>query len=163
MKRLALAVSLALAVAGGAEAQDRLRWQDVVGIIQAGNLVGSGAGQVQGGGQPWTTTAGFAEADLRHGIVKFNVRGLVLAGGNGIGTPGSIAEVKGTLVCDTDGSAGGGDSVLVDTPLVPLSAQGAAVFHGEVALPPACLNEPDVAFLIRIAAGRWIANGAVRR
>jgi hypothetical protein len=28
-------------------------------------------------------------------------------------------------------------------------------------LPAACF-EPDVAFLIRIAAGRWIANGAVR-
>lgn len=30
-------------------------------------------------------------------------------------------------------------------------------------LPDACINEPDIAFLIRISADRWIANGAVRR
>ncbi len=139
-------------------------WDDIIGIIQAGNLVGSGTGQVAGGGQPWSTKQGFAKVNLRKGMVKFLVQGLVLAGGNGIGTAGAIDQVKGTLVCDTDGSAGGGNSVLVDTELVPLSDQGDAEFVGDVGpLPEACLNEPDIAFLIRIEAGRWIANGAVRK
>ncbi len=76
--------------------------------------------------------------------------------------------MKGTLVCDVNGSAGG-NSVLVDTPPVPLSAQGDAQFNGNVVgpLPAVCSSEPDIAFLIRIQvlgafAGRWIAAGAVR-
>lgn len=148
-------------IAGASE--QKVKWDDVIGIIQAGNLVGSGTGQVTGGGQPWSTLRGKAEVDLDNGHVKFSVEGLVLAGGNGIGAPGAITQVKGTLVCDTNGSAGGGNSTLVDTPLVPLSAQGDASFNDDLGpLPAACLTEPDIAFLVRIGAGRWIANGAVR-
>ena len=37
-------------------------------------------------------------------------------------------------------------------------------FNGNVgALPPVCMSEPDIAFLIRTASGRWIANGTVLR
>jgi len=147
-----------------AHADASLHWQEIVGIVQAGNVVGVGTGQVAGGGQPWTTSGGSAVADLRNGRIKFDVRGLVFAGGNSIGTPGPVTAVKGTLVCDTDGSAGGGNSVLVDTPLVELDAQGDAQFNGDIGvIPPACSSEPDVAFLIRLGAGRWIANGAVLR
>ena len=76
---------------------------------------------------------------------------------------GHIAQVKGTLVCDTDGSASGGNSPFVDTPLVDLDDEGNARFHGPVSIPAACATEPDVAFLIRTASGRWIANGTVLR
>lgn len=147
-----------------ADSDNTAHWATVIGIIQAGNAVGSGTGQVLGGGQPWSTLGGNATVNLRNGRVDFEVRGLVLAGGNSIGTPGAITEVKGTLVCDTNGSAGGGNSVLVDTPLVPLDEEGDARFHGSVgALPDVCTSETDIAFLVRIGAGRWIANGAVLR
>jgi hypothetical protein len=140
------------------------RWLSVIGIAQAGNVVGSGTGAIAGGGIPWSTLDGHAQVDLERGEINFDVRGLVLAGGNSIGTPGTILQVKGTLVCDTDGSASGGNSVLVDTPLVDLDDQGNARFNGSVgALPSACWSEPDIAFLIRVGAGRWIANGAVLR
>jgi hypothetical protein len=67
-------------------------------------------------------------------------------------------------VRDTDGSASGGNSVLVDTAVVELDDQGNARFAGNVgALPSACTNEPDMAFAIRVAAGRWIANATVLR
>jgi hypothetical protein len=138
-----------------------VKWDDVIGIVQAGNLVGSGTGRITGGGQPWTTQSGKAQVDLRTGRLKFNVRGLVLAGGNSIGTPDGVTMVKGTLVCDTNGSAGGGNSVLVDTELVPLSPQGDADFSGDVALASVCQSEPDIAFVIR-AGSAWIANGSVR-
>ncbi len=139
-------------------------WDDINGIIQATNLVGLGTGQVTGGAQPWSTKNGSAEVNLETRMVQFIVHGLVFAGGNFIGTPGPIQQVKGTLVCDTNGSAGGGNSVLVDTDLVPLDEQGNAHFVGEVgSLPAACLTEPDIAFLIRTAGGAWIANGAVRK
>lgn len=166
-----LAVTMAAAVAAMAsstgvvaDSGDTARWSTVIGIMQAGNLVGSGTGQVAGGGQPWSTLGGHATIDLRSGRVDFDVRGLVLAGGNGIGTPAAITQVKGTLVCDTNGSAGGGNSVLVDTPLVALDESGDARFNGNVGpLPAVCAAESDIAFLVRIAAGRWIANGAVLR
>jgi hypothetical protein len=158
----AAGVSL-LAAAAPAIADDVAHWQTVVGLIQPGNLVGSGTGGVLGGGQPWTTAGGEAGVNLINGNVGFRVRGLVFAGGNAVGTTGPISMVKGTLVCDTDGSAGGGNSTLVDTPLVPLSATGDAQFSGNLGpLPPACA-EPDIVFVIRISAGRWIANGAVLR
>ncbi|MEP6656546.1 MAG: hypothetical protein ABJC33_04880 [Betaproteobacteria bacterium] len=143
---------------------DTLRWQSVIGIAQANNVVGSGTGAVTGGGIPWSTLDGRVKVDLDKGEINFDVRGLVLAGGNSIGTPGPVLQVKGTLVCDTDGSASGGNSVLVDTPLVDLGDQGDARFNGHVgSLPAVCTSESDTAFLIRVGAGRWIANGTVLR
>jgi hypothetical protein len=101
--------------------------------------------------------------DLSDGDLRFEVEGLVLAGGNSVGTRGTNAQVRGTLVCDTNGSAGGGNSVLVDTPLVTLSAQGEVEFSGNVgSLPAVCTTEPDIAFLIRSAGGNWFAAGIVR-
>ena len=161
-----VAAALLCPVQANADVGDTLQWQTIVGIIQAGNLVGSGTGQVKGGGQPWSTSGGHAMVDLRTGQVNFEVRGLVFAGGNTIGTPLPITQVKGTLVCDTNGSAGGGNSVLVDTPAVVLDAEGDARFSGNVAggLPLVCISEPDIAFLIRVPGlNAWIGNGAVQR
>jgi hypothetical protein len=160
-------VALGAAVVGqgaSANSDDVARWQSVSGIAQANNVVGSGTGAVTGGGVPWATLDGRANVNLNKGEVSFNVRGLVLAGGNAIGTPGTVLQVKGTLVCDTDGSASAGNSVLVDTPLVDLDEEGNARFSGRLgALPVVCVSEPDIAFLIRVGAGRWIANGSVLR
>ena len=75
---------------------------------------------------------------------------------------GLVTVVKGTLVCDTNGSLTG-SSALIDTSLVTLDEQGDAHFNGVVgAFPPEC-SEPDIAFLVRTAGGAWIAFGAVRR
>lgn len=135
------------------DGHDSLRWREIIGIIQAGNVVGG----ITGGGQPWSTLGGHASVNLDSGRIVFRVDGLVLAGGNAIGTPDAITQVKGTLVCDP----GGSDQAVVDTPLVALSALGEAEFDGVVSLPAVCSTAADVAFLIRISAGRWIANGAV--
>jgi hypothetical protein len=54
--------------------------------------------------------------------------------------------------------------VLVNTPLVGLDERGNARFNGNIgALPSVCISDPDVAFLIRVGSGRWIANGTVKR
>jgi hypothetical protein len=146
-----------------ASSEDLVRWQSVIGIIQGNNIVGTGAGAVMGAPGPWSTLGGHASANLQNGKVDFNVRGLVLAAGNSIGTPGTITQVRGTLVCDTDGSASG-TSITVDTPLVDLDEEGDAHFDGFVpAVPAVCLSEPDIAFLIRTGSGRWLANGTVLR
>lgn len=154
---------LALSSNGMAIPDQVIRWEMIVGVIQPNNVVGSGTGAVTGGGQPWVVTDGRASVDLATGDVRFDLEGLVLAGGNSIGTRGTIAQVRGTLVCDTNGSAGGGNSVLVNTPLVDLSLQGDANFSGNVGpLPAVCLSEPDIAFLVRNSGGAWLAAGVVR-
>jgi hypothetical protein len=140
-----------------------IRWQSVVGIIQAGNVVGTGSGAVTGAPGPWSAQGGHVTVDFARGKLEFTVRGLVFAGGNAIGNTGAVDQVKGTLVCDTNGSASGGNSVVIDTPLVGLDDEGDAHFEGNIALPAVCASEPDIAFLVRVGSGRWIGNGAVLR
>ena len=156
---------LALGIAPVAHAQEPYvaRWHTVIGIIQGSNVVGSGTGAVTGAPGPWSAQSGHVAVDFARGKIAFDVHGLVLAAGNSIGTPGAVDQVKGTLVCDTNGSASGGNSVLVDTPAVELDDDGDARFNGDVSIPPVCAAEADIAFLIRTTSGRWIGNGAVLR
>jgi hypothetical protein len=155
MKRLYAAAFGALLTTGFATAShadsDAVNWKRIIGIIQAGNMVFD----ITGGGQPWSTLGGEALVNLRTGHTEFDVRGLVLAGGNTIGTPDGINQVKGTIAC------GAGAVNQSDTPLIPLSAQGEAEFEGNISVPASC-TESNIVFLIRIAANRWIANGTVR-
>jgi len=160
-------LALGLATIGpnaSADSGNDLRWKSVIGIMQANSVVGTGTGAVNGAPGPWSALGGSVNVDLDRAKFAFDVHGLVLAAGNFIGTPGTIVQVKGTLVCDTDGSASGGNSVLVDTPLVVLDDDGDARFHGTLGpLPAVCTTEPDVAFLVRTSSGRWIGNGTVLR
>ena len=101
--------------------------------------------------------------NLTTGAIRFDVDGLVLAAGNSIGTPDGVTSVKGTLVCDTTGVLNSGNSTLVDTPLVTLSAQGNANFRDSLGtLPSACTTQPNIAFLVRTGGGAWLASGMVR-
>jgi hypothetical protein len=156
---------------GIAKAQE-VAWQRIVGLQVAGDLVGAGTGTVTGA-VPWTTTSGNAEVDVNSGNVRFQVEGLVLAVGSAgaltglpIGTTAGVTEVKGTLVCGANGSAGG-NSTLIDTPSVSLNALGNASFAGNVGpLPALCDTVSNDAFLIRIVeptafADAWIAFGAI--
>jgi hypothetical protein len=165
--RILLGATVALLTASTALAMPHqdVRWRAFVGNIRTGatGAVGSGTGAVDAAGAPWVATGGNARVNLATGELQFRIRGLVLADTIFVGTPGPVPEVVGTLVCDTDGSAGGGNSVLVSTPAVPLSAQGDARFNGSLgALPPACVNEPDIAFLVRSVGGVYFAAGIVR-
>jgi len=147
-----------------ADQSDVARWQSVIGIIQGGNVVGSGTGAFTGAPGPWSAQGGHATVDLTHGKIEFSVRGLVFAAGNSIGNTGTVTQVRGTLVCDTDGSASAGkNSIFVETPLVDLDDEGDAHFSGNVTMPAVCATEPDIAFLVRLASGKWVANGTVLR
>ena len=161
------ALALGAAVFGvnaSADPGDNLRWQSVIGIIQGGNVVGTGTGAITGAPGPWSARGGQVKVDPDTGRIDFSVDGLVFAAGNTIGTTGTVAQVRGTLVCDANGSATGGNSIIVDTPLVDLSEEGDAQFHGTVAsIPAVCVTEPDVAFLIRLGSGKWIGNATVLR
>jgi hypothetical protein len=182
-KRYASAVASPLALlafmainANSAPAQE-LRWETVMGVKQTGDQVGVGTGAVFGGA-PWETTGGSVHVNLANGKVRFYVKGLILSVGSvpslgvlgvPIGTPGPVTRVKGTLVCDVDGTANGGNSIDFDTPATTLDTKGEAYFSGRFvkSLDSVCSSENDNAFLIRIVepaafANAWIAFGAVR-
>ena len=157
MKKLitaALGAVLLAAIASPSQAQNIVVWRTIIGIEQASNMVGG----ITGGGQPWSTHERAVLVELDSGFVEFEVRGLVLAGGNTIGTPGAVTQVKGTLVC----GPGSASPTVIDTPLVPLSPQGNAEFSGSFSSSTAGCSPTDVAFLIRVGAGAWIGNGSVR-
>ncbi len=95
-----------------------VKWEEIVGIISPGTVVGG----LQGVGVPWFVKNGKAHVDLGSGAVRFSVKGLVLAGQPpitigvaAIGTPGFVTQVKGTLVCDATATT----STFVDTNAVP--------------------------------------------
>jgi hypothetical protein len=153
----------ATVLSAGAET---VRWRTILGASPTAlneattppTPVQNTVGNIPPGGLPWSTLRGRAKVDLATGQVDFEVEGLVLAGGGAIGTPDTITQVKGTVVCVI-----GATTVALDTVLVPLSAQGNAEFSGSVGLIPSTCTASNVAFLIRRDIGRWIAHGAVRR
>jgi hypothetical protein len=161
----AVAGALFASAVASPAAAETVRWRIILGVspisLNAATTpptpVQNVVGNIPPGGQPWSTLGGRAKVDLAAGRVEFEVEGLVLAGGNSIGTPGAVNQVKGTLICGA-----GTTNVTIDTVLVPLSAKGDAEFSGSVGPIPSTCTSSNVAFLIRIAAGRWIANGAVR-
>jgi hypothetical protein len=163
MTTSAVGALLLVAIASRSQADDSglVLWKKIIGIEQAGNMVGNSPNVVTGGGQPWSALDGYAVVNLSAGTVSFEVRGLVLAGGNSIGTPDGVANVLGTLVC---GLMSGETTAVIDTTAVPLSAQGnAELYGGSFSSSTSSCTATDVAFLISNAAnGAWIANGSVR-
>jgi hypothetical protein len=137
-------------------------WETIVGTFFIGATPGASAntvGGIVGGGEPWSTLGGRAYVDLSNNIVDFHVKGLVLAGGNSIGTPGMVTQVMGMLVCSPASSP----STFVTSP-VTLSGQGNAEFHGSFTSSPTGCSATNVAFLITTTASppHWLANGAVQ-
>ena len=146
-------LQIVFCVAGRAASISTVHWAQIVGIIQAKNVVG----KLTGGGEPWSTYAGHADVDLATSQVAFDVRGLVLAGGSSIGRTGPVTSVLGTLVCNPGTST----EKDINTPAVTLDAQGNASFVGMFSKSTAACKATSVAFLITVApAGTtWIANG----
>jgi len=139
-----------------------VQWESIIGIVAPGNAVAGIAG-ITGTGVPWSTLGGQVRVDLTTATAAFEVRGLVQAGGNAIGTPGTVTQIAGTLICNP----GGTNQVVVSTPPVTLDAQGNASFNGSFsgsASTDTCVPT-SVAFLITVpnngAVGNWIANGTV--
>src|SRR5687768_4738094 len=115
-------IAIALAALGfsvAAAAQDRLvRFEGGIGVIPA--RVGGAANTVRGvnpGGQVWVITR--LSVDVRtDGRISVDGRGLLLGGGDNIGTNGA-QSVRARLFCGGDGN---GEAF--DSDLVPLEADG---------------------------------------
>jgi hypothetical protein len=153
MKKVCL-LSLTLCAAAFGQADTVVRWRGIEGVITAPG-VDNPVGQVHSGGLPWTTRSGSARINLTTGGGSFDVEGLVLNGGTASGTPGGVASVVGTLVCNA-GSPAGTVETAIDTPAAALNSAGDAELTFRINVPPVC-NNP--LFLIRVPSGRWIATG----
>jgi len=144
-----------------AAAEDSLaRFDGGIGVIPVSSGVGQGATAevvnrnivrgVQPPGQIWVI------ADLRadvktDGRIQVDGRGLLLGGGNSIGTNAN-QTVRATLLCANDGN------VLHDTDLVPLEANGDFRIKDSLSPPPPNPCTSPV-LLIRNPGGAWFAAG----
>jgi len=152
MKKVCL-LSLSLCAAAFAQTDTVVRWRGIEGVITAPG-VDNPVSQIHSGAGPWTTKNGNARINLDTGEGSFEVEGLVMNGGTATGTPGGVASVVGTLVCNPGGTTG--TETVIDTPATNLSTDGDAELSFKIIVPPAC-NNPR--FLIRVPSGKWIATG----
>jgi hypothetical protein len=165
MKLTVIAAALSLA-AFSANADDHLvRFDGGIGV----DPVSSGQGTattatvvnrnivrgVQPPGQLWVISS--LKADVRvDGSIRVDGRGLLLAGGNTIGTNAN-QSVRATLICDNVATP-----QLFDSQLVPLEPNGD--FRIDDVLTPAVPAEcASPVLLIRNPAGAWFAAGIVRQ
>ena len=142
-------LSLAILVPLAASAADPLvRFEDGIGVqpLRAGALPNVVHG-VNPGGQPWVISRLSADV-YTDGQIRVDGRGLLLAGGNNIGTAGG-QSVRARLIC-----AG----VPHNSDLVPLDVRGDFSISGFlIPTPPAPCNNPVL--LIVSGGGNWFAAG----
>lgn len=118
------------------------------------NVVRNDVRGVPPGGQPWVIAGLSADVKL-DGRISVQGRGLLLAGGNGIGTTGG-QTVRAVLFCGAPATA-----TAHSTDLVPLEPNGD--FRIEDVLEPVPLAPcPNAVLLIVNAGGRWFAAGIPR-
>lgn len=153
MRKCMIAVALAaLGFALPAAAQDRLvRFEGGIGVIPA--RVGGVANIVRGvnpGGQVWVISR--LSVDVRtDGRISVDGRGLLLGGGDNIGTNGG-QSVRARLFC------GAGNGVAFDSDLVPLEADGDFRIESPLSgMLPAVCERPVL--LIVSGGGNWFAAG----
>ena len=152
------AMVLALLVASSAMAQDIIaRFNGGIGVIPVSSAgpppVANVVQGIQPPGQPWVIRALSAEVKS-NGRIHVEGRGLLLAGGNGIGTNGG-QKVFATLICGTAVSS---------TPVanaVPLAADGDFTID-DVLSPAPPLDCDNQILLIRsatVTGNPWFAAG----
>lgn len=161
MKKFWLAAASSIVFVLPAAAEDSLvRFEGGIGVIPVSSAAGVqnangtfpdvNRNDVRGvppGGQPWVIST--LSVDVKtDGRISVDGRGLLLAGGNGIGTPGG-QSVQARLFCGNDA---------FNTGLVALAPNGD--FQIEDVLSPAVPAVCDSPVLLIVnAGGRWFAAG----
>jgi hypothetical protein len=158
MRPLFVAILLAVGVVSVTAADLPLKFNGGIGVVPASRVDGTAVlGQavrnvvrcVKPGGQPWVIRR--LEATIGpDGRIEAEGRGLLLAGGNGIGTNGG-QRVQAVLFC-------GADTPRFSSDLVALDAGGNFQIDGFLspAPPPTCDNP---VLLIVSGGGSWFAAG----
>jgi hypothetical protein len=173
-KTLAVLTLLALVVAASADARDTLvRFKGGIGVIPVSSGQGTAATAtvvnrnivrgVQPPGQPWVIADLRAEVKV-DGRIRVDGRGLLLAGGNGVGTGGSGGSptavnqsVFATLICEA-----AAPFTERNTTLTGVQLDDNGDFRIDDVLtpePPAPADCTKPVLLIRNTAGAWFAAG----
>jgi hypothetical protein len=155
MTKRIIAAAISLAALGSslqAAEDDRLvRFEGGIGVIPA--RVGGVANTVRGvnpGGQVWVISRLSVDVSI-DGRILVDGRGLLLGGGDSIGTNGG-QSVRARLFC------GAGTGVAFDSGLVPLETNGDFRIDGELSeRPPSPCERPVL--LIVSGGGNWFAAG----
>jgi hypothetical protein len=153
MKKSVLAALLCIAAleySAAATADDRVvRFDGGIGVIPSSNVTTVNVVRgFQPGGQPWVISR--LTADVRSdGRISVDGRGLLLAGGDGIGTTGN-QSVRAVLFC-----AG---AAPVNTDLVALDANGDFRIDAVLSSPPADPCGAPVLLIVN-PQNRWFAAG----
>ena len=147
MRKIVFAVLAALPFAAAAE-DPLVRFDGGIGVIPvsagpAPNVVNG----ISPGGQPWVIER-LSASIKTDGRISVAGRGLLLGGGNGIGTNGN-QSVRALLFCD---------GVMFNSDLVPLAPNGDFEIDGMLnAVPPGPCRTPVL--LIVNPGPRWFAAG----
>jgi hypothetical protein len=148
-------LSLALAPLSATAADPLARFEGGIGVqpVTAGPAANIVLG-VEPGGQPWVISSLSADV-ATDGRINADGRGLLLAGGNGIGTTGG-QSVRARLIC------GGVGGTMSDSDLVPLAPNGDFRISGAlIPTPPVPCNTPVL--LIINPGSRWFAAGIFKQ
>ena len=168
MSRYAIAAAISLMCAFPAVADDDLvKFRGGIGVIPVSSAAGVANADgtspnvnrnvvrgVNPPGQIWVIEELRAEVEVG-GRIRVDGRGLLLGGGNGIGTNAN-QSVMATLICEA-----AAPFTLRNTGLVPLEANGD--FRINDVLNPAPAECASPVLLIRNAGGAWFAAGIVKR
>ena len=130
-----------------------------IGVIPV--VLGGGANVVRGvqpAGSPWVIAQFKAKVD-EGGDIRAEGKGLVLAGGNSIGTPDGVTTVAATLFCQT--SAGPPPTFSAHSSGAhPLAANGDFKFTDTLSpAPPAPCTNPALLIRATSSTGVWLAAG----
>ena len=157
-----LAPVLALLVASSAMAGDELEFKGGIGVIPVASVGSTGAvvaNVVRGINpalDPWRIRALSAEVKA-DGRIHVEGRGLLLAGGNGIGTNGGVS-VFASLIC----ALPNGTFAVHSTPVakaVKLAADGDFTIDDVLSSPPSTSCDNPVLLIQNAATGVWFAAG----
>lgn len=162
MKKSIVAGALALAFSAAAVADDRLvRFDGGIGEIPVSSTTAANVVRnVPPGGQPWVISA--LKADVRvDGSIKVDGRGLLLAGGNDIGTNGK-QSVRARLSCEVlPAPLPPAPRVFTahDSDSVDLESDGDFAIDGVLTPPPPAVCNNPALLILNGAGQRWFAGG----
>jgi len=166
---IAAAIPVAFAIcAFPVLADDHIKFRGGIGVIPVSNVAGTANADgtfpnvtrnivrgVNPPGQIWVIEDLRGEVDSA-GRIRVDGRGLLLGGGNNIGTNAN-QSVMATLICEA-----AAPFTLLNTPLVPLEPNGDFKIDDSLSPAPAAECASPV-LLIRNPGGAWFAAGIVKR
>jgi len=130
-----------------------------IGVIPV--VAGGGANVVRGvspGGTPWVINKFEAKVE-EDGDIRVEGKGLVLAGGNNIGSPDGVTLVAATLFCQTSPGPPATFSAH-SSGAHPLAADGDFKFKDTLSpVPPSPCTNPALLIRATSSSGPWLAAG----